>query len=108
MRGRGRRLLTLPADRAEPALGLALAAGVRGRDDRRDRRGHRGGALRGLLARVGGALVRALDSAELRSVYDALCARGLRVHVEMPAFVERWRREQRERERGRGGKRLER
>lgn len=36
-----------------------------------------------------GGLVRDLDSAELRSVYDSLCARGLRVHVEMPGFVER-------------------
>lgn len=46
------------------------------------------------------ALVRELDSAELRSVYNTLCDKGLRVHVEMPEFVEKWRREQV----GRGGR----
>ncbi len=39
-------------------------------------------------------LGRDMDSAELDSVYDTLCDKGLRVHVEMPEFVERWRREQ--------------
>ncbi|KAI1384675.1 DUF1740-domain-containing protein [Hypoxylon trugodes] len=45
-------------------------------------------------------LVRDLDSAELRSVYSTLCEKGLRVHVEMEEFVEGWRKEVKERERG--------
>jgi hypothetical protein len=40
-----------------------------------------------------GTLVKDMDSAELRSVYNTLSDNGLRVHVEMPPFVERWRRE---------------
>ena len=31
-----------------------------------------------------------LDADELRSVYHTLCDKGLRVHVEMPEFIERW------------------
>ncbi|RYO77110.1 hypothetical protein DL762_009476 [Monosporascus cannonballus] len=41
-------------------------------------------------------LGREMDSSELRSVYNTLCDRGLRVHVEMPEFIDRWRREQKE------------
>ncbi|EMR72911.1 putative duf1740 domain containing protein [Eutypa lata UCREL1] len=48
-------------------------------------------------------LVREMDSAELRSVFNTLCDKGLRVHVEMPEFVERWRQEHKEGERQAGG-----
>ena len=34
-------------------------------------------------------LVRDMDSSELRSVYNTLCEKGLRVHVEMEEFVEK-------------------
>ncbi|KAI1448265.1 DUF1740-domain-containing protein [Annulohypoxylon stygium] len=44
-------------------------------------------------------LVRDMDSSELRSVYNTLCEKGLRVHVEMEEFVEKWRREHKEKER---------
>lgn len=42
-------------------------------------------------------LVRDMDSSELKSVYNTLSEKGLRVHVEMEEFVEKWRREQKER-----------
>jgi hypothetical protein len=42
-------------------------------------------------------LVRDMDSAELRSVYNTLSEKGLRVHVEMPEFVEKWKKEHKER-----------
>ncbi|KAF3059377.1 Protein NRDE2 like protein [Daldinia childiae] len=38
-------------------------------------------------------LVRDMDSSELRSVYNTMCEKRLRVHVEMEEFVEGWRRE---------------
>ncbi|KAI0603498.1 NRDE-2, necessary for RNA interference-domain-containing protein [Biscogniauxia sp. FL1348] len=41
-------------------------------------------------------LVRDMDSSELKSVYNTLCDKGLRVHVEMEEFVEKWRRERKE------------
>ncbi|KAI0881919.1 DUF1740-domain-containing protein [Annulohypoxylon maeteangense] len=41
-------------------------------------------------------LLRDIDSSELRSVYNTLCEKGLRVHVEMDEFVDKWRREQKE------------
>ncbi|KAI1772470.1 DUF1740-domain-containing protein [Hypoxylon cercidicola] len=44
-------------------------------------------------------LVRDMDSSELKSVYNTLSEKGLRVHVEMEEFVEKWRREQKERDR---------
>lgn len=44
-------------------------------------------------------LVRDMDSSELKSVYNTLNEKGLRVHVEMEEFVEKWRREQKERDR---------
>ncbi|KAL7626957.1 hypothetical protein AAE478_003732 [Parahypoxylon ruwenzoriense] len=44
-------------------------------------------------------LVRDMDSSELKSVYNMLCEKGLRVHVEMEEFVEKWRREQKEKDR---------
>ncbi|KAI0117538.1 DUF1740-domain-containing protein [Hypoxylon sp. NC0597] len=44
-------------------------------------------------------LVRDMDSSELKSVYNTLCEKGLRVHVEMEEFVEKWRRDQKERDR---------
>ncbi|KAI1212225.1 DUF1740-domain-containing protein [Annulohypoxylon truncatum] len=44
-------------------------------------------------------LGRDMDSSELRSVYNTLCEKGLRVHVEMEEFVEKWRREQKEKDR---------
>ncbi|XDG01124.1 hypothetical protein ABKA04_000739 [Annulohypoxylon sp. FPYF3050] len=44
-------------------------------------------------------LFRDMDSSELRSVYNTLCEKGLRVHVEMEEFVEKWRREHKEKER---------
>ncbi|KAI0552876.1 DUF1740-domain-containing protein [Xylaria curta] len=40
-----------------------------------------------------GTLVREMDSAELKSVYATLCEKGLRVHVDMDEFVDKWRRE---------------
>ncbi|KAK7751600.1 hypothetical protein SLS62_006425 [Diatrype stigma] len=40
------------------------------------------------------APVHELDSAELGSVYNTLCDKGLRVHIEMPEFVEKWERQQ--------------
>ncbi|KAI0841732.1 DUF1740-domain-containing protein [Hypoxylon sp. FL0890] len=46
-------------------------------------------------------LVRDMDSSELKSVYNTICEKGLRVHVEMEEFVEKWRREQKERDRAR-------
>ncbi|OTB17957.1 hypothetical protein K445DRAFT_315707 [Daldinia sp. EC12] len=46
-------------------------------------------------------LVRDMDSSELRSVYNTLCEKGLRVHVEMEEFAEKWRREQKEKEKDR-------
>ncbi|OTB08467.1 hypothetical protein M426DRAFT_317090 [Hypoxylon sp. CI-4A] len=46
-------------------------------------------------------LVRDMDSSELNSVYHTLCEKGLRVHVEMEEFVEKWRRDQKERDRAR-------
>ncbi|KAI5928530.1 NRDE-2, necessary for RNA interference-domain-containing protein [Camillea tinctor] len=42
-------------------------------------------------------LVRDMDSSELRSVYNTLCDKGLRVHIDMEEFVERWRVERKER-----------
>ncbi|RYP81957.1 hypothetical protein DL769_001801 [Monosporascus sp. CRB-8-3] len=45
-------------------------------------------------------LGREMDSSELRSVYNTLCDKGLRVHVEMPEFVDKWRREQKEKSAG--------
>ncbi|KAI8966202.1 DUF1740-domain-containing protein [Daldinia sp. FL1419] len=48
-------------------------------------------------------LVRDMDSSELRSVYNTLSEKGLRVHADMEVFVERWRREQKERDRARRG-----
>lgn len=52
-----------------------------------------------------GTLVTEMDSAELKSVYAAMCDKGLRVHVDMLEFVENWRRDlvvkkKKERERG--------
>ncbi|KAI5863211.1 DUF1740-domain-containing protein [Durotheca rogersii] len=44
-------------------------------------------------------LVRDMDSSELRSVYNMLCEKGLRVHAEMDEFVEKWRRDQKARDR---------
>ncbi|KAI1469580.1 DUF1740-domain-containing protein [Daldinia caldariorum] len=44
-------------------------------------------------------LVRDMDSSELKSVYNTMCEKGLRVHVEMEEFVEGWRRGQKEKER---------
>ncbi|KAI1431159.1 DUF1740-domain-containing protein [Xylaria sp. CBS 124048] len=41
-----------------------------------------------------GTLVREVDSAELKNVYSTMCEKGLRVHVDMDEFVEKWRREQ--------------
>ncbi|KAI1494750.1 NRDE-2, necessary for RNA interference-domain-containing protein [Biscogniauxia mediterranea] len=41
-------------------------------------------------------LIRDMDSSELKSVYNTLCDKGLRVHVEMEEFVEKWRRERKE------------
>lgn len=32
-----------------------------------------------------------MDSAELKSVYNTLCEKGLRVHVELEEFLENWR-----------------
>ncbi|KAI1769205.1 DUF1740-domain-containing protein [Hypoxylon sp. FL1150] len=46
-------------------------------------------------------LVRDMDSSELKSVYNTLSEKGLRVHVEMEEFVEKWRREQKERDKAR-------
>ncbi|KAI1374624.1 DUF1740-domain-containing protein [Hypoxylon crocopeplum] len=43
-------------------------------------------------------LVRDMDSSELKSVYNTLCEKGLRVHVEMEEFVEKWRREHKEKD----------
>ncbi|KAK7917951.1 hypothetical protein PG985_009825 [Apiospora marii] len=54
------------------------------------------------LEAFGPALVRDLDSAELRSVYGTLYDKGLRVHVEMGEFVGRWK--EGEKEKGRKGK----
>jgi hypothetical protein len=36
-------------------------------------------------------LVHDMDTAELRSVYNTLCDKGLRVHVELGDFVEQWK-----------------
>ncbi|KAF7533107.1 hypothetical protein G7054_g7341 [Neopestalotiopsis clavispora] len=36
-------------------------------------------------------LAREMDTSELRSVYSTLCDKGLRVHVELDAFVEDWK-----------------
>ncbi|KAI1144576.1 DUF1740-domain-containing protein [Hypoxylon sp. FL0543] len=47
-------------------------------------------------------LVRDMDSSELKSVYNTLCEKGLRVHVDMEEFVEKWCREQKERDSARG------
>ncbi|KAI0122163.1 DUF1740-domain-containing protein [Daldinia grandis] len=44
-------------------------------------------------------LVRDMDSSELRSVYNTMCEKRLRVHVEMEEFVEGWRREQKGKDR---------
>jgi hypothetical protein len=41
-----------------------------------------------------GTLGREMDSAELRSVYATMYEKGLRVHVDMNEFVEKWRKEQ--------------
>ncbi|KAI1505514.1 NRDE-2, necessary for RNA interference-domain-containing protein [Biscogniauxia marginata] len=41
-------------------------------------------------------LVRDMDSSELKSVYNTLSDKGLRVHVEMEEFVEKWRSEWKE------------
>lgn len=49
-----------------------------------------------------GALVREMDSAELKSVYSTMCEKGLRVHVDMDEFVENWRREQQQKGQERG------
>ncbi|KAI0118868.1 DUF1740-domain-containing protein [Nemania sp. FL0031] len=51
-----------------------------------------------------GTLVREMDSAELKSVYSAMCEKGLRIHVDMDEFVEKWRREQKGVDRERGPK----
>ncbi|KAH9883567.1 DUF1740-domain-containing protein [Xylariomycetidae sp. FL2044] len=45
-------------------------------------------------------LGREMDTSDLRSVYDTLCEKGLRVHVEMDGFVEEWRKGQTEGSRG--------
>ncbi|KAI0123829.1 NRDE-2, necessary for RNA interference-domain-containing protein [Xylariales sp. AK1849] len=37
------------------------------------------------------SLGRDMDSSELRSVYNTLCEKGLRVHVELEEFVEQWK-----------------
>jgi hypothetical protein len=39
-------------------------------------------------------LVEDMDSAELKSVYNTLCEKGLRVHVELEEFLESWRQSQ--------------
>lgn len=41
-------------------------------------------------------LVRVMDSSELKSVYNTLCDKGLRVHVELDEFVESWKRVQKQ------------
>ncbi|KAI1824814.1 DUF1740-domain-containing protein [Xylaria intraflava] len=51
-----------------------------------------------------GTLVREVDSAELKSVYSTMCEKGLRVHVDMDEFVEKWRREQKGIEKQKGNK----
>ena len=55
------------------------------------------------LEAFGPALLRALDSAELRSVYRALYDKGLRVHVELDEFVGRWQEEEKEKKKSRKG-----
>lgn len=54
------------------------------------------------LEAFGDALVRDLDSAELRSVYRTLYDKGLRVHVEMDEFVGRWKEEESEAKKRKG------
>ncbi|KAI1457080.1 DUF1740-domain-containing protein [Annulohypoxylon moriforme] len=46
-------------------------------------------------------LLRDMDSSELKSVYNTLSEKGLRVHVEMDDFVDKWRRKQKEKDKAR-------
>ncbi|GAP86557.1 hypothetical protein SAMD00023353_1900150 [Rosellinia necatrix] len=47
-------------------------------------------------------LPREMDSAELKGVYSTMCEKGLRVHVDMDEFVEKWRREAKESKKEKG------
>lgn len=38
-----------------------------------------------------GTLIRDMKSDELRGVYDTITAKGLRVHLDLEEFVDRWR-----------------
>ncbi|KAI1865577.1 hypothetical protein JX265_007900 [Neoarthrinium moseri] len=42
-------------------------------------------------------LARDMDSSELKSVYNTLCEKGLRVHVELDEFVRSWKQDQKRR-----------
>ncbi|VUC32225.1 unnamed protein product [Clonostachys rosea] len=55
-----------------------------------------------------GTLVHAMESSELKSVFDTMTSKGLRIHVDLEGYLERRRDEEREREeenRGRKDKR---
>ncbi|KAL1837480.1 hypothetical protein VTJ49DRAFT_3741 [Mycothermus thermophilus] len=56
-----------------------------------------------MLALAEPALRAVLSETELRAVGESIVARGLRVHVEVGEFVERWEREKEEEERKRKG-----
>jgi hypothetical protein len=49
-------------------------------------------------------LARDMDSAGLKSVYMTMCEKGLRVHVDMDEFVEKWDKEHKEAEMDKGSK----
>lgn len=49
-----------------------------------------------LMEAFASGLVEDLSSGELRAVFDTMAGRGLRVHVDLEEFVERWRRSRKE------------
>ncbi|KAI1133050.1 DUF1740-domain-containing protein [Nemania abortiva] len=59
---------------------------------------------KGVFMEAFGTLVREMDSAELKSVYSTMCEKGLRIHVDMDEFVDKWRKEQKGVDRERGSK----
>ncbi|KAK6069582.1 NRDE2-like protein [Seiridium cupressi] len=48
----------------------------------------------GLFMEAFVTLLKDMDSSELRSVYNTLCDKGLRVHVELDEFAENWKKAQ--------------
>lgn len=48
---------------------------------------------KGVMMEAFGTVIRDMKSDELRSVYETMASKGMRVHLDMEEYVERWRRD---------------